>query len=128
MLGQPGVNVHRDTAVEVLHTDLLGGDKYVWFDTSSKWNKKEEELFAQHLRLSFIDGLSIPAIRAEYMVQYKNSLIGKHFKTLQQLAVFHLHNDLCTPLLFDLWKATGELGALIWMDKITDMDQYLVSL
>jgi len=61
------------------------------------------------------------------MVQYKNSLIGKHFKALQQLAVFHLHGGLCSKELFDLWKANGELGALIWYPEIKDIDKYLVS-
>lgn len=61
------------------------------------------------------------------MVQYKNSLIGKHFKTLQQLGVFHLHG-LCTPKVFDLWKASGEFGALLWYHEIKDMAGYLVRL
>jgi hypothetical protein len=61
------------------------------------------------------------------MVQYKNSLIGKHFKALQQLAVFHLHDGLCSKGLFDLWKANGALGALIWYPEIKNIDKYLVS-
>ncbi|KAH9828836.1 uncharacterized protein C8Q71DRAFT_863691 [Rhodofomes roseus] len=127
LLGVPGVNVHRDTATEILHTYLIGEDKYIWHDTSHPWSKKEERLFAQRLQSSSVDGLSIPAIQAEYMVKYKNSLIGRHYKTLQQLAVFHLH-DLCSPLIFDLWKSTGELGAMIWVDTILDMEQYLADL
>lgn len=73
-----------------------------------------------------MDGLSIPALRAPYLVQYKNSLIGKHFKTLQQLAVFHLDEKLCSPQLFNLWKANGELRALLWYPEIKDMEGYLV--
>lgn len=125
LLTMPGLDVHQDTSLEILHTILLGGKKYNWHDTSTHWTKKEEELFAQRLESSCIDGLLMPAIRAEYMVKYKNSLIGKHFKVLQQLGVFQLHG-LCSSILFDLWKAMGELGAMIWMSEITDMDQYLV--
>ncbi|KAJ7839405.1 hypothetical protein B0H13DRAFT_2239608 [Mycena leptocephala] len=95
-----------DTPAEILHTYLLGNDKYVWHDTTKQWDDKKEEIFAARLAASSITGLSIPPPRARYVVQYKNSLI-----------VFHLH-DLCTPLLFDLWKATGELGAHLWFPEI----------
>ncbi|KAJ7436399.1 hypothetical protein FB451DRAFT_1344639 [Mycena latifolia] len=115
---------HRDTPGEILHTYLLGNDKYVWHDTTKQWDEKKQDLFAARLAASSIYGLSIPPPRPRYVVQYKNSLIGKHFKMLQQLGVFYIH-DLCTPLLFDLWKATGELGALLWFPEIKDMDVYL---
>ncbi|KAH9837659.1 uncharacterized protein C8Q71DRAFT_706460, partial [Rhodofomes roseus] len=128
LLGIPGLNVHEDTPIEILHTYLLGHDKYLWHSTTREWDKKREELFAQRLQSSSIDGLSIISLRADYMLQYKNSLIGKHFKALQQLGVFHLHGGLCDPLIFDLWKATGELGALIWVGEISDMDQYVADL
>ena len=58
---------------------------------------------------------------------YKNSLIGRHFKILQQLAIFQLEG-LCTDAEFDMWKALGELGALMWYHEIKDMDSYLVCL
>jgi len=59
------------------------------------------------------------------MVSYKNSLIGRHFKILQQLAIFQLEG-LCTDTEFDMWQALGELGALLWYHEIKDMDSYLV--
>ncbi|TFY77625.1 hypothetical protein EWM64_g6387 [Hericium alpestre] len=74
---------------------------------------------------SSLDGLTLAPLRAQYMTQYKNSLIGKHFKALQQLAVFHLNDKLCPPRLLALWKATGELGALLWYPEITNMETYL---
>jgi hypothetical protein len=73
-----------------------------------------------------IDGLSVPPIRSAYMMQYRNGLIGKHFKTLMQTMVFHVH-DIINPDQFTLIKAMGALGAVLWVPKIDDMDQYLVS-
>ncbi|EGO28336.1 hypothetical protein SERLADRAFT_405916 [Serpula lacrymans var. lacrymans S7.9] len=77
------------------------------------------------LEASSIDGLTIPPIRASYMIQYRNSLIGKHFKTLQQLAVFRLDTALVPPLVQDLWKATDKLRALLEWDEIDKMNLYL---
>ncbi|KAJ7182641.1 hypothetical protein C8R43DRAFT_1083606 [Mycena crocata] len=123
------IDPHRDTPGEILHTYLLGNDKYVWHDTTKVWDEAgtKADLFASRLASSSICGLSIPPPRPRYIVKYKNSLIGKHFKMLQQLGVFSMH-DLCSPLLFDLWKATGELGALLWFPQINNMDQYLADL
>lgn len=59
-------------------------------------------------------------------MQYKENLIGKHFKALQQLTIFHLDDTMCPKLVQDLWKATGELGALLWFTEIDDMTTYLV--
>ncbi|KAH7868676.1 uncharacterized protein C8R40DRAFT_1163890 [Lentinula edodes] len=105
LAGLKGIDPYKDSPVKSLHTYLLGIDKYDWHITSSRWNTLEESIFATWL-------------------EYKNSLIGKHFKTIQQLAVFHIH-DLCTPLVLDLWKATGELGAFLWMAEILDMEVFL---
>ncbi|KAJ6552358.1 hypothetical protein B0H10DRAFT_1849475 [Mycena sp. CBHHK59/15] len=112
----------------ILHTILLGEDKYVWHETNKGWNDEQDALFAARLQSSSAKGLSIPPLRAQYLVQYKNSLIGKHFKSLQQLAVFHLDEKLCSPQVFDLWKANGELGAMLWYPEIKDMDTYLSDL
>jgi len=60
------------------------------------------------------------------MLRYRNGLIGKHFKIFQQLGAFHLDDSLCTPLVFDLWKASGELGAMLWYSEIDNMELYLV--
>lgn len=61
------------------------------------------------------------------MTQYQNNLIGKHFKTLMQTMVFHVH-DITTPMQFALIRAVGALGALLWIPEIDNMDQFLVSL
>ena len=114
--------------MEILHTVSLGQFKYVWFPTTNKWNEKKEKKFIAWFGASDVDGLGgVPhGVQASYLVTYRGSLVGKHFKWISQLAVFSLHWVDCSPLLFDLWKATGELGALVWCTKILDMDQYAV--
>lgn len=111
--------------MEILHTILLGIDKYVWHFSNKEWDKKKDNLFALRLASSSLDGLTLPPLRAQYMLRYKNSLVGKHFKALQQLSIFHPHG-LCSDAVFDLWKANGILGALIWYPEIKDLDDYLV--
>jgi hypothetical protein len=122
-----GLDVHTDTPVEILHTKQIGEDKYAWHETNKDWTAKQEALFATRLQSLSIRGLSVPVIRAHYMVKYKNNLIGKHFKTLQQLVVFSLDNQLCTKWVFELWKASGRFGALLWYFDIENMEPYLVS-
>jgi hypothetical protein len=103
-------------------------DKYEWFYTSSPWNESKDTRFAAGLRSSSVDGLRLPPVDSEYLVTYKNNLIGRHFKIITQLAIFHLHWVKLDQLSFDLWKATGELNALLWYPEIQDMAQYTVML
>ena len=87
----------------------------------------QQNLFVIRLQSTDLDGLSVPPIRAAYIMQYRNGLIGKHFKTLMQTMVFHVH-DLVSNEQFTLIKAIGLLGALLWVPEIDDMDGYLVQL
>ncbi|TDL13734.1 hypothetical protein BD410DRAFT_779140, partial [Rickenella mellea] len=128
LLDLDALDVHHDSPVENLHTYLLGQDKYVWHLTNKAWTKDEGDLFATRLQCSSRYGLNIPPIHASYMIQYKNGLIGKHFRILQQLGAFHLHGGLVPDMVFELWKATGELGALLWYHEISDMESYLADL
>lgn len=125
-LSAESINPHADSCIEILHTILLGNDKYIWFDTTKGWSKDQETVFTTRLQSANIDGLSISPLQASYMVQYKNALNGKYFKTLQQLAIFQLDDTVCPERLFDIWKATGNLGALLWFPEIDNMEQYLV--
>jgi len=61
------------------------------------------------------------------MMKYCNSLIGKHFKTLMQTMIFHVH-DIVSPDQFTLIKVVGSLGALLWIPEIKNMGSYLVSM
>lgn len=97
----------------------------MWYDLHSKWSSQQQDLFAVRLQGTNTDGLKIPAIQAAYMLQYRNNLIGKHFKMFMQTAVFHIQ-DLVSPELFSLVRAMGELGPVLWASMIDDMDEYLV--
>ncbi|KIK02140.1 hypothetical protein K443DRAFT_122032 [Laccaria amethystina LaAM-08-1] len=122
-----GLDPSQDTPVEILHTILLGIVKYVWYMLHSNWSEVEQNLFTIRFQSTDIDGLSVPPIRAAYVMQYRNALIGKHFKTQMQTLPFHVH-DITSPSQFALVKAVAELGALLWVHEIDDMKQYLSDL
>ncbi|THU77701.1 hypothetical protein K435DRAFT_701826 [Dendrothele bispora CBS 962.96] len=127
LLDIAGLDPTQDTPVEILHTILLGIVKYVWLMFHSKLSDDQQKLFATRLQETDTDGLTIPPLRAAYMIQYRNGLIGKHFKALMQTMVFHVH-DLVTPTEFEVIKAVGELGSMLWVSEISDMNQFLSDL
>lgn len=89
-----GLDVFRDTPTEILHTILLGAIKYVWHRTHTLMSEEQLQLLALRLHAASVDGLSPYPIRGHYLVQYKNALVGKHFKALVQVGVFQLHGAL----------------------------------
>lgn len=121
-----GLDPTQDTPVEILHTILLGIVKYVWHIVNIHWSDDDWAKFAIRLQSTDIDGLTVPPLRAGYIIQYRNGLIGKHFKTLMQTMAFHVHR-LVTDEEFELIKAVGDLGASLWVHEIDDMDKYLMS-
>ncbi|KAJ7129877.1 hypothetical protein C8R43DRAFT_896658 [Mycena crocata] len=124
LLDIAGLDPNRDTPVEILHTILLGIIKYVWYILHSGWTEAQRDLFVIRLQSTDIDGLTVPPIRSAYMMQYRNGLIGKHFKTLMQTMVFHVH-DLVSPELFALVRSVSALGSMLWVHEIDDMDKYV---
>lgn len=90
----------------------------------SKRNKLSE--FQARLNSVSVDGLSINPIQAQYIVQYRNSLIGRHFKSIVQVIAFTLHG-LVDDNIRDIWAAAGNMVSLLWYTEIEDMEAYCVS-
>ncbi|KAF8578930.1 hypothetical protein K439DRAFT_1648624 [Ramaria rubella] len=125
LLSFHGLDPHWDTPMEILHTVLLGAVKYVWHQLHVSLSKPAHALFVVRLQSTNVEGLSIPEIWAVYMSQYRNGLVGKHFKSLMQTMLFTVHG-IVTGAQFHLINALGKFGAVLWYHEIPNIVEYLV--
>ncbi|KAJ7796468.1 hypothetical protein B0H14DRAFT_2390704 [Mycena olivaceomarginata] len=120
--------MHKDTPTEILHTIPLGVVKYYRGQTAWLLKKgKDPSLFQTPLNSILADALNIPKIQADYMCQYKGSLIGKHFKTLSQIMAFAVEG-LVPPDVLKAWLILGRLTVLLWHTDIDDIESYTTEL
>jgi len=116
-----------DTPTEILHTVLLGVVKYFWGQTVLIEKSHTMNVFQTRLASVDANGLNAPSLNADYICQYKGSLIGKHFKSLVQIMPFLIH-DLVPKSVLDGWCTIGSLVVLLWHTEIEDTEKYLVCL
>jgi hypothetical protein len=126
LLSIPGFDPTQDTPLEPLHVILLGIVRYGWFMSTKDMTDAQLESFIMDLEALSTDGLSIPPLRAAYLIRYRASLIGRQYKQLVPTV------PLCIGKYVDgrhlvLWKAISVLCALLWYPEIKDLDDYMVS-
>ncbi|KAM6489231.1 hypothetical protein JOM56_015401, partial [Amanita muscaria] len=128
LLRMPGINIHLDTPVEILHTVLLGVVKYFW-GQSVHIMSKSRCMDTFHARLASVNraGLNAPGLNADYICHYTGSLIGKHFKSIAQVIPFLVYGIL-PPTVIKAWTSIGTLVVLLWHTSIEDINQYLAFL
>ncbi len=125
--GRTGVDIHKDTPTEILHTVLLGVVKYFWAQTVA-WVEKAKAINLLQARMQSLatQGLNLPSFVPEYICHYRGGLIGKHFKSIAQVMPFVIY-DLVPQNVLNAWNVIGDLVMLLWHTRIDDMEDYLVS-
>jgi hypothetical protein len=126
LLLEEGLDVHKDTPVEPLHTFLLGIVKYFWNQTIEVVKEKSRlHILCSRLNSIDVSGLNTSPIQGDYLIKFSGGLIGKHFKALAQIMPFACY-DFVSAELFQMWLSIGRLGVLLWETEIDQMTVFKV--
>ncbi|KAF8164203.1 hypothetical protein BJ912DRAFT_1150335 [Pholiota molesta] len=125
-----GLDPHQDTPVELLHVVLLGFVKYFWRDLISNQIKNDtarKTLLIQRLNSFDVISLGLSPLGGDTLVNYANSLTGRDFRAISQVAPFVIY-DMVAPEVFDAWLALSKLVPLVYQPIIEDIDEFIVTL
>ncbi|KAF8197056.1 hypothetical protein BJ912DRAFT_923160 [Pholiota molesta] len=92
-----GLDPHQDTPVELLHVVLLGFDPRTF------------------------------PFGGETLVNYANSLTGRDFRAISQVAPFVIF-DMVSPEVFDAWLSLSKLVPLLYQPVIEDINEFTMTL
>ncbi|KIO06285.1 hypothetical protein M404DRAFT_139135 [Pisolithus tinctorius Marx 270] len=113
---------------EILHTILLSIVKYYCGQTVYILDKAHLlDTFQTCLESINKYGLNSPTLHANYIVQFKGGLIGKHFKSLAQVMPFLIY-DLILQMVLKGWTVIDKLVVLLWHMEIDNIEDYLANL
>ncbi|KAF8204045.1 hypothetical protein BJ912DRAFT_841196 [Pholiota molesta] len=123
-----GLDPHVDTPVEILHVVLLGFVKYFWRDLiANQINDDQKRVLVVRLDSLNVDGLGISKLGGNTLVRYANSLTGRDFRAIAQVAPFVIY-DMVPSDVYDAWVSLSTLIPLIWQPLIKDISRYLETL
>jgi hypothetical protein len=112
----------------VLHTILLGFIKYFWRDliqNQLKTNVVKKELLKTRLTSFDVSALGINRLSGHTLVQYAESLTGRDFRVIAQVAPFVIY-DVISKNCYKTWISLSRLIPLVWQPIIPDIDTYVV--
>ena len=121
-----GLDVHRDSPVEVLHVILLGFVKYFWRDAMKRLAAEQKILVTIRISSFDTEGLGLSPLSGKTLVQFAGSLTGRDFRIISQIAPFILF-DVLEEHIYETWLALSLLIPLIWQPLIEDTENHLVS-
>ncbi|KAJ7923704.1 hypothetical protein B0H13DRAFT_1864689 [Mycena leptocephala] len=112
LLQTRGIDPHQDTPGEILHTYLLGNDKYVWHGTSKSWDSKKDDIFASRLQASWLGGLSIPSPIIKTRKTSIPAIPSPQALSMHSIVTLRRPIDRVTVLWHPMWS--GNADAVSW--------------